>query len=45
MRARARVHWLCVVVDLGFPGMTTGRIVCLQGRLLKQPKESVKAAR
>lgn len=35
------VDWHCVVVDLGFPGMTSGRVVYLQGRVLKQPKESV----
>lgn len=37
------VDWHCVVVDLLFPRLTTGRIVYLQGRLLKQPQESVGA--
>ena len=39
-----RVDWHCVVVDLGFPRMTSGRVVCLQGKVLKQPKESVNRA-
>lgn len=43
MRARAGGLAL-VVVDLGFPGTTSGRVVCLQGKVLKQPKESVEAA-
>lgn len=38
------VDWPCVVVGLDFPGMTSGRVVCLRGRVLKQPKESVEAA-
>lgn len=29
-------------VGLLFPRMTTGRVVCLQGELLKRPQESVK---
>lgn len=37
-------EWYCAGVDLGFLGMTSGRVVCLQGWVLKQPKESVKAA-
>ena len=36
------VEWHCVGVDLGFPGMTSGRVVCFQGKVLKPPKESVK---
>lgn len=38
MRAGRVEDWLCMVVDLGFPGMTGGRVVYSQGKVLKQPK-------
>lgn len=38
------VDWPCVVVGLDFPGMTSGQVVCLRGRVLKQPKESVRGS-